>query len=83
MGKYEELIHVRLSNSDLEFIDMISRKAKISRSDAVRLAIWMLRIILSLEAVDVDKVTRAFQEAHEKAIKEVLMEEWNEVVKGK
>lgn len=68
MGRYSEVIHVRLSNDDLEFIEMISRKAGLTKSEAVRLAIWMFRIVLGLEAVDVDKVARAFKEAYRRVI---------------
>jgi len=68
MGRYSEVIHVRLSNDDLEFIEMISRKTGLTKSEAVRLAIWMFRIVLGLEAVDVDKVARAFKEAYRRVI---------------
>ncbi|MEM1522286.1 MAG: hypothetical protein QXU69_04630 [Thermofilaceae archaeon] len=65
-GRLTEEIHLRLTEDELEFIEMISRKTGLSMSEAVRLAINMLRIVLGLEAVDVDKVGRAVREAAEK-----------------
>jgi Arc/MetJ-type ribon-helix-helix transcriptional regulator len=66
----EAEIHVRLTNDDLEFIDHVARRAGVTRSDAVRIAIQMFRIVLGLEAVDVDKVARAFREAEERFYEE-------------
>ncbi|MEM1690485.1 MAG: hypothetical protein QXF05_02860 [Thermofilaceae archaeon] len=65
-GRLTEEIHLRLTEDELEFIKMISDKTGLSMSEAVRLAINMFRIVLGLEAVDVDKVGRAVREAAEK-----------------
>jgi hypothetical protein len=78
-GRLTETLHLRLTNEELEFIQMISRKTGLSMSDATRLAINMFRIILGLEAVDVDRVGRALREASEKAIKEMSKEELEEL----
>jgi Arc/MetJ-type ribon-helix-helix transcriptional regulator len=66
----EAEIHVRLTNDDLEFIDMVASKARVTRSEAVRIAITMFRIILGLGAVDVERVARAFREAEERFYEE-------------
>lgn len=66
----EAEIHVRLTNDDLEFIDMVASKARVTRSEAVRIAIAMFRIILGLGAVDVERVAEAFREAEERFYEE-------------
>jgi hypothetical protein len=78
-GRLSELIHVRLTNDELEFIRMISEKTGLNLSESVRLAINMFRVILGLEAVDVEKVGRAIREAAERAIKEMSREELEEL----
>ncbi|MCR6691569.1 MAG: hypothetical protein MRT15_04195 [archaeon YNP-LCB-003-016] len=78
-GRLTEAIHVRLTNDELEFIRMISMKTGLSLSESVRLAINMFRIILGLEAVDVEKVGRALREASEKALKSMSKEELEEL----
>ncbi len=69
-GRLTETLHLRLTNEELEFIRMISDKTGLSMSDATRLAINMFRVILGLEAVDVEKVGKALREASEKVVKE-------------
>jgi Arc/MetJ-type ribon-helix-helix transcriptional regulator len=66
----EAEIHVRLTNDDLEFIDMVASKARVTRSEAVRIAIAMFRIVLGLGAVDVERVAEAFREAEERFYEE-------------
>jgi hypothetical protein len=78
-GRLTEAIHLRLTNDELEFIQMICDKTGLSISEATRLAINMFRIILGLEAVDLDKVGKALREASEKAIKEMSREEIEEI----
>jgi len=65
-GRLTEAIHVRLTNDEIEFIRMISMKTGLSASESVRLAINMFRIILGLEAVDMEKVAKALREAGER-----------------
>lgn len=77
-GRLTEAIHLRLTPDELEFIQMISDKTGLTISEAVRLAINMFRIILGLEAVDVDKVGKALREASEKAIEEAKRDGWYE-----
>ena len=62
MGKYNNKVAVRLSDEELRFVDMIAEKTG-DRSEAIRLAINMFKIILGLEAVDIDKVRGAFERA--------------------
>ncbi|MEM0067649.1 MAG: hypothetical protein QW632_04405 [Ignisphaera sp.] len=80
-GRLTETIHLRLTNDEMEFIEMISRKTGLSMSEAVRLAINMLRIILGLEAVDIEKVEKAVRQASEKALEEAKREGWYEELK--
>jgi len=80
-GRLTETLHLRLTNEELEFIQMISEKTGLSMSDATRLAINMFRITLGLEAVDVDKVGKALREASEKVVKEAKEEGWYEELK--
>lgn len=75
-GRLTASIHLRLTNDELEFIEMISNKTGLSLSEAVRLAINMFRIILALEAVDVDKVSEAIREASLKAFEDARREGW-------
>ncbi|MEM2196342.1 MAG: hypothetical protein QXY41_05925 [Thermoproteota archaeon] len=75
-GRLTASIHLRLTNDELEFIEMISKKTGLSLSEAVRLAINMFRIILALEAVDVDKVSEAVREASLKALDDAREEGW-------
>lgn len=75
-GRLTEEIHLRLTEDELDFIKMISEKTGLSMSEAVRLAINMFRIILALEAVDVEKVGRAVREASSKAIEDLRREGW-------
>ncbi|MEM1868574.1 MAG: hypothetical protein QXU90_00470 [Acidilobaceae archaeon] len=77
-GRLTASIHLRLTNDELEFIEMISNKTGLSLSEAVRLAINMFRIILALEAVDVDKVSEAIREASLKALEDARREGWLE-----
>jgi len=80
-GRLTETLHLRLTNDELEFIQMISEKTGLSLSEATRLAINMFRIILGLEAVDVDRVGRVLKEASEKVIEEAKREGWYEDLK--
>jgi len=80
-GRLTETLHLRLTNDELEFIQMISEKTGLSLSEATRLAINMFRIILGLEAVDVEKVGKALREASEKVIREAKDEGWYEDLK--
>ncbi len=80
-GRLTETLNLRLTNDELEFIKMISRKTGLSMSEAARLAINMFRIILGLEAVDVEKVGKALREASEKVIQEAKNEGWYEELK--
>jgi hypothetical protein len=73
-GRLTEAIHVRLTNDELEFIRMISMKTGLSASESVRLAINMFRIILGLEAVDMEKVAKALREAGERMRREMESE---------
>jgi len=77
-GRLTETLHLRLTNDELDFIRMISEKTGLSLSEATRLAINMFRIILGLEAVDLEKVGRALREASEKVIREAKEEGWYE-----
>jgi len=77
-GRLTETLHLRLTNEELEFIQMISEKTGLSLSEATRLAINMFRIILGMEAVDVEKVGKALREASEKVVKEAREEGWYE-----
>lgn len=81
-GRLTETLHLRLTNEELEFIQMISRKTGLSMSDATRLAINMFRITLGLEAVDVEKVGKALREASEKVVEEAKREGWFEELKA-
>jgi len=76
MGRLTESICVRLTKDEYEFIEMISSKTGLEQSEAVRLALNMFRIILGLEAVDVEKVERALKEAVDKAIEDARREGW-------
>jgi len=76
MGRLTETICVRLTKDEYEFIEMISSKTGLEQSEAVRLALNMFRIILGLEAVDVEKVERALKEAVDKAIEDARREGW-------
>ncbi|MBO3754799.1 MAG: hypothetical protein FGF53_08005 [Candidatus Brockarchaeota archaeon] len=80
-GRLTENLHLRLTNEELEFIQMISEKTGLSLSEATRLAINMFRITLGLEAVDVDKVGKALRQASEKVIEEAKEEGWYEDLK--
>ncbi|MBS7635768.1 hypothetical protein KEJ37_00240 [Candidatus Bathyarchaeota archaeon] len=80
-GRLTETLHLRLTNEELEFIQMISEKTGLSLSEATRLAINMFRITLGLEAVDVDKVGKALRQASEKVIEEAKKEGWYEDLK--
>ncbi|MEM1750726.1 MAG: hypothetical protein QW088_07410 [Desulfurococcaceae archaeon] len=80
-GRLTETLHLRLTGDELEFIQMISEKTGLSLSEATRLAINMFRIILGLEAIDVDRVGRALREASEKVIEEAKREGWYEELK--
>ena len=77
-GRLTEELHIRLTDDELEFIKMISDKTGLSASEAARLAINMFRVVLGLEAVDVEKVGRAIREAAEKAIRDAKEEGWYE-----
>jgi hypothetical protein len=76
MGRLTESICVRLTKDEYEFIEMISSKTGLEQGEAVRLALNMFRIILGLEAVDVEKVERALKEAVNKAIEDARREGW-------
>lgn len=77
-GRLTESISLRLTKDEMEFIIMISRKTGLSVSEAARLAINMFRVILGLEAVDVEKVGRALREASERAVEDAKREGWYE-----
>jgi hypothetical protein len=81
MGRLTESICVRLTKDEYEFIEMIHKKTGLEQSEAVRLALNMFRIILGLEAVDVEKVSKALREAAVKAIEDAKegRVEWQEV----
>jgi hypothetical protein len=78
MGRLTESICVRLTKDEYEFIEMISSKTGLPPSEAMRLALNMFRVILGLEAVDVEKVGRALREASEKAVEDARREGWLE-----
>jgi hypothetical protein len=58
---------------------MISERTGLNLSESVRLAINMFRVILGLEAVDVERVGRAIREAAERAAREMSREELEEL----
>lgn len=76
MGRLSESIRVRLTNDELEFIEMISRKTGLSKSEAIRLAIDLFRIILAVEAIDFDRLREAFREAARRALEDARREGW-------
>ncbi|MEM1820360.1 MAG: hypothetical protein QXU64_02080 [Thermofilaceae archaeon] len=78
MGRLSESIRVRLTNDELEFIEMISRKTGLSKSEAVRLAINLFRIILAVEAIDFDRLREAIREAARRALEDAKREGWYE-----
>jgi len=78
MGRLTETICVRLTKDEYEFIEMISNKTGLPPSEAMRLALNMFRVILGLEAIDVEKVGRALRQAAEKAVEDARREGWLE-----
>ena len=66
MGRYNNRVTVRLTSQELDFIDMVASKIGGSRSDAIRIVIDMFMVLLTIEAVDVDKVEKVMKEHRER-----------------
>lgn len=64
-GRLTEILHLRLTSDEYEFIKMISQKTGLSMSEAARLAINMFRILLGLEAIDISKVKEGLSKVKE------------------
>lgn len=58
----DDTICFRISNVERTFLEIISKRTGLSLSDSARLGLALFRIVLGLEAIDEEKLSKGFSQ---------------------